>query len=63
MELFVLGVILGILLRDIKTKVIRSNDPLSAAIRGYYHGSTQFIEPVSKKEKFDQANSIDDILQ
>ena len=56
---FLLGVIIGILVRDIKfetLKIIENHQEKKI------EKSAQFLEPITIKEKFNNANIIDDIL-
>ena len=57
---FILGVILGILVRDIKTSVIKNVEDIQQITQG---GETKFFEPVTIAEAFKNAKSIDDILK
>jgi len=59
-----IGLIIGILIRDIKCKVIEKTESFNFEEwkGGFNKGGTQFIESISMKEKFLKANNIDDIL-
>ena len=58
---FILGVIVGILIRDIKCK--SSNFIEEVRKNQENKGETQFFEPMSTQEKFKNAKNIDDILE
>ncbi len=63
---FFLGLIVGILVRDIKCKSIEITEQIKNFIKEEkeVNGSgAQFIESVSAKEKFDNAKTIDDIIE
>jgi hypothetical protein len=57
---FALGVILGVLIRDIKFGVLRIEEKAEKWIRSQQ--KAQFIEPISTQERFDNAENIDDML-
>ena len=58
MILFALGIIIGLLLNPIKTKIVEQIDDF----REVPQGKTQFLESITPKEKWDKAKNINDIL-
>lgn len=58
--IFACGIILGVLVRDIKTKVVEAKEQIQKSIAD--KGEVQFIEPISMQEKFKNAKSVDDII-
>lgn len=59
MELLALGVIIGILVNPAKQKIVQIIEAERSKVRP---GETQFIEPVSYKERFEKSKTIDDLL-
>ena len=57
---FVLGLILGILIRDIKCGVVKTIQDIEKTQQN--KGETQFIESISFKEKFKNAKNVSDLL-
>jgi hypothetical protein len=58
-----LGIIIGMLIRDIKFQTIKLVDKSKEKIETMFKNETsQFVEPVSFRDKFDEATSIDDLL-
>lgn len=62
MELIVLllGVIIGLLLNPVKGKVVEKAVLIKET--KLPKAKTQFVEPISGKEKFEKANNISDLL-
>lgn len=58
---FCLGLIIGILIRDIKYEVVNKTQELKKTFES--KGETQFLDPVTTAEKFKEAKSIDDIIE
>lgn len=58
--IFSCGLIIGMMVRDIKTNTIESIE--KHVSYGASGGSAQFFESVSDREKFKSANSIDDLI-
>lgn len=58
---FILGIIVGILVRDIKTKTVLYVDRLAKDHES--KGQAQFIESKSMREKFDEAVDVEDLLE
>ena len=58
--IFILGVITGLLLRDIKCGCEKGLEKIEKTIRS--KEKAQFLEPITVKEKFEKAKTIDDIL-
>ena len=58
---FILGLIVGILVRDIKFKTLETIDSVKKNIED--KGQAQFIEPVTPKEAFRGANTVDQLLE
>jgi uncharacterized protein Yka (UPF0111/DUF47 family) len=57
---FFLGLIVGILIRDIKIETINKIDNFKKKQEN--KGSSKFFEPISQKEMFESANSLEDLL-
>lgn len=57
---FILGIILGVLIRDIKYSVVSKIDE----VKKHYEntGSAQFFDPITKEEKWKKARSVEDLL-
>lgn len=60
MILFSLGLIVGILVRDIKIKSIETFEQYKKNQEN--KGKAEFFESVTPKEKFDNAITVDDLL-
>lgn len=58
-----LGVIIGLLIRDIKFYTINKVDQIKKYLEEYHVTETKFFEPVSEEEKFKNAQSIDDLIE
>ncbi len=58
--IFILGVILGVLIRDIKFEISKKFKQVHDLI--VPQGKVQFIEPIPFKEKFQNSKSINDLL-
>ena len=56
---FILGIILGVLIRDIKFEALKAEERLEKWVKGE---KVQFIEPISIQERFHEAKNIDDML-
>lgn len=61
MLLIIIIIELGILIYLVRLKTI-SFDKVSEQVKKILRPKTQFLEPISDKEKFEQANSIDDLI-
>lgn len=61
MELFFFGLIIGILTREIKTTSIETLEQVKEKVKKL-PDKTSFYEPVTPKEQFEGAKSIDDLL-
>lgn len=57
---FLLGIIIGILVRDIKYKFITTVESIQEDLKPIE--PTQFFEPVTLEEKWNKAKSVDDLL-
>jgi len=57
---FILGVILGLLIREIKVKTLNEVEEIKHNSEN--KGHAQFFESVSFKEKFNKSNNISEIL-
>ena len=55
--IFLLGVIIGILVRDIKFTTIKYTDKIKKK-----NDKTQFLDSIPFEEKFNKANNITDII-
>lgn len=58
--IFLLGLIVGILVRDIKLKTLEKIENFKKTQEN--KGETKFFEPVTDKEKWDNAQTVDDLL-
>lgn len=56
-----IGIIIGILVRDIKFHSLKKVEKLKEYFEKEEH--TEFFEPMSYKEKFKNAQSIDDLIE
>ncbi len=59
---FILGIILGLLIRDIKFTVVKKVDDIKERYEESKQHPAQFFEPITLKEKFNSATSVDDLL-
>jgi hypothetical protein len=59
---FILGIILGVLVRDIKCKGIEIIQGLETKEFKNEKGKVQFLGPITYEEKFNSANNISDVL-
>lgn len=60
---FILGLIVGILIRDIKCKTIENVEKIKEFPKKIHNKYATFLEPISKEEKWDNALTIDDLLK
>jgi hypothetical protein len=58
---FLLGVVLGMMVREIKFVTIKEIEKFKKENEVYENAN--FIEPTSFREKFDDASSLDDLLK
>lgn len=58
--IFALGLIIGILVRDIKYQTIETFKKVQETLEN--KPETQFIEPVTKEEAFKNSKTVDDII-
>lgn len=61
---FGVGIIIGLLVRDVKLKTAEKFENYKEwkKTNGIFFGKAQFGEPISEKEKWENANNIDDLL-
>lgn len=57
---FILGVILGVLVRDIKYHSVEKIKELIQEMEA--RGATQFIQPVSPEEAFNQSDNVEQFI-
>ena len=60
MVLFALGLIVGLLLNPAKQKAFKILHEYQKEIEN--KGETKFFEPITEKEKWENAKSVDDLL-
>lgn len=59
----ILGVIIGLFIAPNKTIVILEKPTETVSVKDNPNNKTQFLDPVTNKEKFDNANNIGDLLE
>ncbi len=62
---FILGIIIGLIVRMNVSVYFEKKDEgfFEKKIRDVFPKKAQFIEPVSKEEKFNKANNISDLIE